>query len=294
MIFLESDGLRVEIAERGAEIVSVRDGDCEYIWQADPAFWAKHCPLLFPVCGRLRNFAYTHGGKSYKMGNHGFAQRMTFSAEQISAREAVFTLRENAETLAEYPFPFLLRQHYTLEGRTLRIETEAQNTGEAPLYCNFGSHEAYAAGGNFTDWAVRFEKKEDFVLTEQNADGQLTGRRIPYKDDTDLLPLSWEMFANDSLLFDGLRSRKVWLEHKGERVLEVEFAEFSHLLLWTKPGAPYIAIEPWNGLPDTADADGQLRHKLGILRLDPGERKAAPHTIRFLLSSRKFSSHDLF
>ena len=120
------------------------------------------------------------------------------------------------------------------------------------------------------------------MLTEQNANGQLTGRRIPYKDDTDLLPLSWEMFANDSLLFDGLRSRKVWLEHKGERVLEVEFADFSHLLLWTKPGAPYIAIEPWNGLPDTADADGQLRHKLGILRLDPGERKAAPHTIKFL------------
>lgn len=282
MIFLESDGLRVEIAERGAEIVSVRDGDCEYIWQADPAFWAKHCPLLFPVCGRLRNFAYAHGGKSYKMGNHGFAQRMTFSAEQISAREAVFTLRENAETLAEYPFPFLLRQHYTLEGRTLRIATEAQNTGEAPLYCNFGSHEAYAAGGDFTDWSVRFAKREDLVLTEQNASGQLTGRRIPYKDDTNLLPLSWEMFANDSLLFDGLRSRKVWLEHKGERVLEVEFADFSHLLLWTKPGAPYIAIEPWNGLPDTADADGQLWHKLGILRLDPGERKAAPHTIKFL------------
>ena len=286
MIFLESDGLRVEIAERGAEIVSVRDGDCEYIWQADPAFWAKHCPLLFPVCGRLRNFAYTHGGKSYKMGNHGFAQRMTFSAEQISAREAVFTLRENAETLAEYPFPFLLRQHCRLEGRTLRTEAEAQNTGGAPLDCSFGSHGAYAAGGDFTDWSVRFAKREDLVLTEQNASGQLTGRRIPYADDVQALPLRPEMFANDSLLFAGLRSRAATLEYKGRPAVKVEFPDYPYLLLWTKPGAPYIAIEPWNGLPDPADADGDLAHKPAILRLDPGESARGVHSITFFPYAR--------
>ena len=283
MITLQNERLRVCLAERGAEIVSVQNADgYEFIWQADPAFWGKHCPLLFPVCGRLLHFTHVYEGKAYKMGNHGFAQRKIFAARQLSGTQAEFTLHEDEETLSEYPFRFALTVRYTLEGNALTIETGVENTDNKPLYCNFGSHEAYAAGGNFTDWAVRFEKKEDFVLTEQNANGQLTGRRIPYKDDTDLLPLSWEMFANDSLLFDGLRSRKVWLEHKGERVLEVEFADFSHLLLWTKPGAPYIAIEPWNGLPDTADADGQLRHKLGILRLDPGESKAAPHTIKFL------------
>ena len=238
------------------------------------------------MCGRLRNFAYTHGGKSYKMGNHGFAQRMTFSAEQLSAREAVFTLRENAETLAEYPFPFLLRQHYTLEGRTLRIATEAQNTGEAPLYCNFGSHEAYAAGGDFTDWSVRFAKREDLVLTEQNASGQLTGRRIPYADDVQALPLRPEMFANDSLLFAGLRSRAATLEYKGRPAVKVEFPDYPYLLLWTKPGAPYIAIEPWNGLPDPADADGNLAHKPAILRLDPGESASGVHSITFFPYAR--------
>ena len=282
MILLQGNGLRIEIAERGAEIVSVKDGEYEYMWQADPAFWAKHSPLLFPVCGRLRGFTYHFGGRDYKMGNHGFAQRMAFSAEQISEKEALFCLRENEETLAEYPFPFLLRQRYRLEGRTLHVTTEAENTGGTPLYCNFGSHEAYAAGGNFTDWAVRFEKREDLVLTEQNASGQLTGRRIPYADDMQVLPLNWEMFANDSLLFDGLRSRAVTLEYKGRPAVKVDFPDYDHLLLWTKPGASYIAIEPWNGMPDTADADGYLAHKLGILRLDPGESARGEHAITFL------------
>ena len=281
MILLQEGGLRIRIAERGAEIVSVQNGGREYMWQADPHFWAKHSPLLFPVCGRLRDFTYTYGGKQYKMGNHGFAQRMTFSAEQISPTEAVFTLHENEETLAEYPFPFRLTQHYTLRGDTLHVYTEAENTGKTPLYCNFGSHEAYATDGDFTDWAVRFEKREDLVLTEQNKSGQLTGRRIPYKDDTDFLQLNWKMFENDSLLFDGLRSKFVTLEYRGKPTVRVGFAGYAHLLLWTKPGAKYIAIEPWNGLPDTADADGNLAHKLGILRLDPGEKASGIHTVTF-------------
>ncbi len=281
MILLQEGDVRIQIAERGAEIVSVKKGAREYIWQADPQFWAKHSPLLFPVCGRLRDFTYTYAGKSYRMGNHGFAQRMTFSAEQISDAEAIFTLRENEETLAEYPFPFRLTQHYRLADGTLYVRTEAENTGGAPMYCNFGSHEAYATDGDFTDWAVYFEKKEDLVLIEQNKTGQLTGRRIPYKDDADMLPLSWKLFENDSLLFDRLRSKYVTLAYRGEPTVRVGFADYEHLLLWTKPGAQYVAIEPWNGLPDTADADGLLQHKLGILRLDPGEKKAGTHEITF-------------
>ena len=281
MILLQEGDVRISIAERGAEIVSVKKGAREYIWQADPQFWAKHSPLLFPVCGRLRDFTYTYAGSSYRMGNHGFAQRMTFSAEQISDAEAIFTLRENEETLAEYPFPFRLTQHYRLAGGTLYVRTEAENTGGAPMYCNFGSHEAYATDGDFTDWAVYFEKKEDLVLIEQNKTGQLTGRRIPYKDDADMLPLSWKLFENDSLLFDRLRSKYVTLAYRGEPTVRVGFADYEHLLLWTKPGAQYVAIEPWNGLPDTADADGLLQHKLGILRLDPGEKKEGTHSITF-------------
>ena len=26
----------------------------EYLWQADPTFWGKHAPVLFPIVGSLR------------------------------------------------------------------------------------------------------------------------------------------------------------------------------------------------------------------------------------------------
>lgn len=281
MIELKNELLTVTVAERGAEIVSVKNAaGYEYIWQADPKFWAKHSPLLFPVCGRLRGFAYMYGGKRYEMGNHGFAQRKIFAARQPSGREAVFTLTEDAETLAEYPFPFVLTQRYVLEGETLRVFTRVKNPSDTPLYCNFGSHEAYAAGGRFEDWAVRFEREEDLVLTEQ-VNGNLSGRRIPYAQGVKELPLSHKMFENDSLLFDGLRSRAIALLHAGKEAVEVRFAPYSHLLLWTKPGAPYLCIEPWNGLPDRADADGELEHKEGILRIGGGEEREMEHSIRF-------------
>ncbi len=281
MVELKNSSLTVRIAERGAEIVSVKNAaGYEYIWQADPKFWAKHSPLLFPVCGRLLGFAYTFAGKRYEMGNHGFAQRKIFAAEQRSGTEAAFTLTEDEETLAEYPFRFVLTQRYLLEGEKLRVFTRVHNPADTPLYCNFGSHEAYAAGGEFSDWSVRFEHTEDLTLAEQKG-GYLTGRALPYARGVRELPLNYEMFADDSMLFRGLKSRRIRLLHAGKPVTEVEFSPYEHLLLWTKPGAPYICIEPWNGVPDYADADGELPHKKGILRIDGGGEIEMEHAVTF-------------
>lgn len=279
MIQLKNEKLCVCIAERGAEIVSVKNAaGYEYIWQADPAFWAKHCPVLFPVCGRLRNFEYTYREKWYKMGNHGFAQRKIFAATH-EGDSALFVLREDEETLAEYPFRFELRIRYTLEGNTLHADVCVFNPDEEPLYCNFGSHEAYAAE-HFSEWSVRFEKEENLVLSVQEG-GYLTGEKQAYAQNVRTLPLSHTMFENDSLLFDGLASRRITLLHGEKEVVSVDFAPFEHLLLWTKPGAPYLCIEPWNGIPDYADADGDLTHKAGILHIGGGQSRQMRHSITF-------------
>ena len=68
---------------------------------------------------------------------------------------------------------------YLLEGEKLRVFTRVHNPADTPLYCNFGSHEAYAAGGEFSDWSVRFEHTEDLTLAEQKG-GYLTGAAVPY------------------------------------------------------------------------------------------------------------------
>lgn len=77
---LSNDILSVTIAERGAEMQSIRDAQGhEYLWQADPKYWAKHSPTLFPIVCGLWNDTYHLDGKEYHMLRHGFASKSDFT-----------------------------------------------------------------------------------------------------------------------------------------------------------------------------------------------------------------------
>lgn len=282
MIELKNEKLTVRIKEYGAEIASVKSADGhEYMWQGDAKFWTGQAPVLFPVCGKLLNLAYRHGGKTYSMNGHGFARRKTFSARQCGDAAAVFTLEDDAQTRAEYPFAFRLTVRYELDGDKIAVAVCVENTGTETMYCNFGSHEAYATDGNFADWSVEFEKEEDLRVYEQIGPAYLTGKILPFREKVKVLPLSYDLFASSSLAFDGIRSRAATLRRRGKPVVRVEFADFDQLLLWTKPGAPFFCIEPWNGIPDCIDTDGELSHKPRILSLDAGKEICARHTLQF-------------
>lgn len=282
MIELKNEKLTVLINETGAELTSVKNRDGrEYIWCGDPAIWSGHCPVLFPVCGRLRNGQYTYEGRTYSMKNHGFARRKTFEAKKLSDTEAIFSLREDEETLAEYPFRFVFVVRFLLKDDALAITYSVHNTDDKPLLFNFGSHEGFATDGNFEDWSVEFEQTENLALRVTPILGFLNGETVPFRDGVKELPLCYALFENDAMIFDRLRSRRVTLKQKGKPVVEVGFAGFDPLLLWTKLGAPYLCIEPWNGIPDYVDASGVLSEKNGIRRLATGETFAMTHTLRF-------------
>ena len=51
---ISNEFLTVTIDTHGAEVVSVKNSKGEeLIWQADPAIWDRHSPVLFPWAGRL-------------------------------------------------------------------------------------------------------------------------------------------------------------------------------------------------------------------------------------------------
>ena len=282
MIELKNEYLTVQIKEFGAEIASVKNAaGREYFWCGDKKFWGGQAPILFPICGKLIDLSYRFEGKSYSMNGHGFARNKTFQAEKISDTCAVFTLCDDEETRAQYPFAFHLTVRYELQKNALKITNTAENTGDKTLYFNLGSHEAYAADGNFADWSVEFEKEEDLRVYEQVGAGYLTGKILPFRENTKELRMDYAMFENSSLAFYRIRSRGATLKHRGKPVVQVDFAGFDQLLLWTKPGAPFLCIEPWNGIPDYVDTDGELSHKRGILALEAGKSYSMPHTLQF-------------
>ena len=96
---LENEILRVTVASRGAELVSVVDKrtGAEMLWQADPDVWPRHAPILFPYTGRLKGGRFTHRGVAYEGGQHGFARDMEHtlmeSAPDVYKRQGSFSLR---------------------------------------------------------------------------------------------------------------------------------------------------------------------------------------------------------
>lgn len=87
---IENEKLSVTIAAHGAELSSIYDkeNDRELVWQADPTFWNRHAPVLFPNVGKYYGGYFTYNGKEYPMGQHGFARDTEF--EEVAAWYAPF------------------------------------------------------------------------------------------------------------------------------------------------------------------------------------------------------------
>ena len=112
----------------------------------------------------------------------------------------------------------------------------------------------------------------------------LSNQRLPIiKDSSNILPLYDKYFTVDALVFKDLVSRSAVLRNrKTGRALRLDFPKAKYFLLWHKPNSPYICLEPWDGIQDTVDADGDITHKEGITSLEAHGRFCYPHTVTVL------------
>ena len=282
MVTLQNGQLTVSISEVGAEMqnITAADGN-EYLWCGDPAVWGKHAPVLFPICGALKNGEYTYKGNSYAMEKHGYARFQTFEIESAEQTEAVFVLRSNEQSRACYPFDYELRIGYRLVGQTVEIHYDIHNPSEQPLYVSIGGHEGYACPEGIEAYEIVFPEAETLYTTP---DPVSSDYRELVLENSCVLPLKEEYFSVDALIFrDGTRSRSLQLRNKETgRGLEIGYEGFDHLLLWQPHKAPFLCIEPWCGYPDTASHDGDITKKVGIECVDGGNTFHRVHTITVL------------
>ena len=266
---LENDNLRVQVQHKGAELCSLwhKEDQAELLWQADPAFWPRHSPLLFPIVGRLKNDSYRYNGQTYSLPQHGFARDMVFTPVAVSATEAVFELEHSPETLQRYPFPFRLQLSYTLHTTMLTCTSRVYNPGTAPMLFSIGAHPAFACDFGKQPTLVFNKNEEASRLLLHN--GLFSGVQQPLLSGN-TLPLTEELFADDALVFRQLQSDAVSL-HTGSHRLRIGFAGYPYLGIWKKPQAPFICIEPWYGLADFEPHTGELENKEGIQLLEPGK-----------------------
>lgn len=275
---LESDYLNVNIRLKGAELCGLldkRDG-VQHMWNADPKFWPRQAPILFPTVGESKDGRIHVNGTEYPMGRHGFARHEDFTVVGQTAQSVTFELRSNSETRAQYPFEFIFRVGYELDGDRLRQSFEVINSGDRKLGFQLGGHPAFAVPfkghESFDDYEVRFDSPQQLdrhLLTEK---GIYSGQTRPFVNGADRFGLSYGLFAGDALVFKHIRSKQVWIQHRnGGKRLQMDYEAFPHLGIWSVPGADYVCLEPWIGCADSVDQPLDFFAKDSTITLGPAE-----------------------
>lgn len=284
---LENEFARATINAKGAELTSfiLKKDNTEYIWQADPKFWGRHAPILFPIVGRLKDNTYRLKNQTYTMNQHGFARDLSFELVVSEANSCTFKLASNEVTLEKYPFLFELTVSYKLEGTSLEVRYGVQNTGEEIMYFSIGGHPGF-------NWPLIPEKEEqeDYVIEFSNAEtadlllidgGLISNETRPFLRDESSFPLSSDLFDNDALVFANLKSDKVTLKSlKTDKFVEMKITGFPYLGIWSQLGsAPFVCLEPWFGLADEVSTDQDFTTKRGIQQLKANEKFSCAYTI---------------
>lgn len=278
-IVLKNKEYSILVSLLGAQLLSFKKGDKEYIWQRDERYWKRSAPILFPVCGAFRDEIYLYGNEKYPFPKHGFALTKMFEVFEQTNNSITLVTKETEETLKTFPFKFSLYIKYTLNEGSLVIDYKVVNEDSRTMYFAIGAHEGYALEDDFNNYSIKFEEGEKLISND--VEGLLLGKTT--KDLTkfgNILPLDYEYFKVDALVFRHIKSREVTLLHNGKEEVTVSFPNSNNLLIWTKPDGKYICIEPWSKSPDFVDSVYEVSQKEDIISLESGSCYIFNHTIR--------------
>lgn len=287
-ITLKNDKLTVVISTLGAEIQSMTTpSGTELMWQADPAIWGRHAPLLFPIIGRLKDQQYTLEGKVIKISQHGFARDTEFTVDQQSDTSVAFSITDSPETKKVYPFSFRLSITYRLKDNVLEKVHTVTNRSDCVMPYEIGGHDGYRTtlnpGESMADYAIEFPGQTEIHPFQMDEHCFLTPEKLSYPLVDGKLPMPPKVLGLDTVVLEKLPVNRVTLSNcKNPIRLTVEFADFDYLGIWTMPmdfDTHYVCIEPWTTLPECTFVSSELSGKAGIRLLQPGQTESLSYTV---------------
>lgn len=279
MITIKNNYLTVTVNELGAEIQSILCQDEEFLWDGRKEIWSGRAPILFPICGGLKEDKYMFDDKEYNMPKHGYVKNTVFEVESISETKAVFLHKSTEETKKIFPFDYELRVIYSLDGNKISTEYRVSNTGNKSMYFSIGSHEAYYTPEGIEDYDIIFGENVS-LDTNMICGNLISPSTMPILKDSNVLPLYEKYFTVDALVFRKNPAKSAMLRNrKTGKTVTVDFPDATSLLIWHKPNSPYICIEPWLGFPDVVGSGYDITEKEGIIPLDSGKTFSNVHTI---------------
>ncbi len=269
---LKNDKLQVTIDSLGAEIKSVVNvaTGLEYMWQADPLYWARTSPVLFPFVGSLVDGHYYFEGHEYSMGSHGFARDNEFEMLSCEDNQIWFELKDTPTLYANYPFHFSLKIGYRLAETTLNVMWEVYNPGQdrddKNLYFSIGAHPAFNCPVNGESGKAGYRLSFDSngpLAHHGNLHGTCTRENLSLELNSGKAVISDDFFDRSTYMFENRQLSRIALETpSGKPYVTVNF-DTPIVAVWSpvKKNAPFICIEPWYGRADYDDFKGDLTER---------------------------------
>ena len=204
--------------------------------------------------------------------------------ESQTDNEIWFVLRSNEETLAKYPYEFVLKLGYRLDGAKVEVLWHVENPSEEELPFAIGGHPAFycpvTSGVKQSDCYIQFDVAGPLKCS--TIDGYLVGDRVDtYELEDGMLRIDEHLFDNDALIIEKQNIKKVSLcDPKKQVFLTIELdAPLFGIWRPADPGAPFVCIEPWYGRSDRIGYAGELRDREYENVLAAGENWDAGYTI---------------
>lgn len=287
---IKNEYYEITVASKGAEIVSMKNAaGRELLWQNTTGKgWSDHAPILFPLCGNIKDKVAKYKGITYPMKQHGFALSSEFELLEKGDGFIELCLKANEETKKQYPFDFLLTVKYTLSGDKITFSATVENTGDEELPYSFGWHPGFNLpcedGQDIEDYAVKFENKNKVTWVHFYDDFDTPNDYLPYEvANSEYKLCEEEIYKNDTMIFLGA-GNKVTLTADGHPfALDMTWTEnLPVLCLWKAENheSKFICIEPWThdtvrGV-DSNDLSVREAH-----RLPAGEKEEFEYTLKF-------------
>ncbi|MBL4707892.1 MAG: aldose 1-epimerase family protein [Flavobacteriales bacterium] len=284
---ISNSQLQVSVLSKGTEISSIQSlkTGTEYMWNADPAFWGSHAPVLFPAIGSFKDGECSINGEIYRIPKHGFIRHNEdISLCQSTATALHFQLEYSEKTLAMFPFKFRFHISFELHENKLTISHKVENLDDKDIHFSLGAHPAFNCpiheGEEYSDYYIEFEENETAARTLLSSNGLITDKTELVLKDTKTLPLHSDLFNDDALIFKKLKSRRVSLKSKKfKQTISLNFSDFKYLGIWAKPNAPFVCIEPWLGIADHENTDGNYLKKDGLITLPQAQSFSAEYSV---------------
>lgn len=286
MIVLKSDQLNVEFQTLGGALSSIKDkDDVEYLWQGDPTYWSGQAPVLFPICGSVRNDTVLYDNedgsqKEGKIPRHGLVRKKEFTLVEQTDNSVTFAIEDDEEMYANYPYHFRLEITYTVTGKTIRTQYKIYNKeAEKSMPYFIGGHPGFNCplldDEVYEDYYLEFEKPETCTVPKPFPEtGMLDLKdRNSWLNNQKEIDLNYDFFSYDAVTLDELESRTVALRsRKHDKGLKLDFKEFPNLIVWsTLNKGPFIALEPWSGLSTSIEEGDRLEDKKDVKIIKPSD-----------------------